>query len=87
MSPLLNIPKKAPRTLLLPGYGHLRWRQRLLENNTLDLKTMFGQARSLELPMQGHPMLAGRCGRNNSPWKESVAGKKDNSGCQKGFEV
>ena len=21
-------------------------------------------------------MLAGRCGRNNSPWKESVAGKK-----------
>ena len=21
-------------------------------------------------------LLAGRCGRNNSPWKESVAGKK-----------
>ena len=32
-------------------------------------------------------LLAGRCGRNNSPWKESVAGKKDNSGCQRGFEV
>ena len=23
-----------------------------------------------------HILLAGRCGRNNSPWKESVAGKK-----------
>ena len=52
VSPLLNIPKKASGTLLLLGYGHLRWRQRLLENNTLDLKTMFGQARSLELPMR-----------------------------------
>ena len=53
------------------------------------------------LLLQGHPMdlflkisvlhanflLAGRCGRNNSPWKESVAGKKNNSGCQRGFEV
>ena len=32
-------------------------------------------------------LLAGRCGRNNSPWKESVAGKKDNLGRQRGFEV
>ena len=24
----------------------------------------------------GKFLLAGRCGRNNSPWKESVAGKK-----------
>ena len=31
--------------------------------------------------------LDGRCGRNNSPWKESVAGKKDNLGRQRGFEV
>ena len=32
-------------------------------------------------------LLAGRCERNNSPWKESVAGKKDNLGRQRGFEV
>ena len=32
-------------------------------------------------------LLTGRCGRNNSPCKESVAGKKDNSGCERGFEV
>ena len=32
-------------------------------------------------------LLAGRCGRSNSPWKESVAWKKDDSGRQRGFEV
>ena len=32
-------------------------------------------------------LLAGRCGRNNSPWKESVAGKKIIQGVRGGFEV
>ena len=43
----------------------------------------------LNICSAGTFLLAGRCGRNNSPWKESVAGKKIifYSGCQRGFEV
>ena len=31
-------------------------------------------------------LLAGRCGRNNSPWKESVAGKKIIQGVRGDFK-
>ena len=43
-------------------------------------KLLFSGAPNGSVPQNicssGTFLLAGRCGRNNSPWKESVAGKK-----------
>ena len=46
----------------------------------LAVLAMFSGAPNGSVPQNicssGTFLLAGRCGRNNSPWKESVAGKK-----------
>ena len=63
------------RKLTLAAPGDIRFSEYFKQFLELDAGAPNGSVPQ-NICSSGTFLLAGRCGRNNSPWKESVAGKK-----------